>query len=96
MAFRSAVRWSGTERDRSGRPCRRCPRSHGVANAFYLYLRDPDGHRVEIGTFDYCTGDPITRPTAGHAGLDLDGHPQPVSDALLVESAVQVGADGLG
>ncbi|MEU3620276.1 hypothetical protein ABZ725_49605 [Streptomyces sp. NPDC006872] len=28
--------------------------------------------------------------------LDLDGRPQPVSDALLDESAVRVGADGLG
>ena len=27
-------------------------------DAFYLYLRDPDGHRVEIYTADYYTGDP--------------------------------------
>ena len=31
---------------------------HGVSKAFYLYLRDPDGHRVEIYTTDYYTGDP--------------------------------------
>ncbi|MFI2073827.1 MULTISPECIES: VOC family protein [Streptomyces] len=31
---------------------------HGVSNAFYLYLRDPDDHRVEIYTSDYYTGDP--------------------------------------
>ncbi|MER6135594.1 VOC family protein [Streptomyces sp. NPDC001815] len=28
----------------------RGPGRHGVSNAFYLYLRDPDGHRVEIFT----------------------------------------------
>ncbi|WP_425953405.1 3,4-dihydroxyphenylacetate 2,3-dioxygenase [Xylanimonas sp. McL0601] len=36
----------------------RGPGRHGVSNAFYLYLRDPDGHRVEIYTQDYFTGDP--------------------------------------
>jgi 3,4-dihydroxyphenylacetate 2,3-dioxygenase len=36
----------------------RGPGRHGVSNAFYLYLRDPDGHRVEIYTTDYYTGDP--------------------------------------
>jgi len=36
----------------------RGPGRHGVSNAFYLYIRDPDGHRVEIYTQDYYTGDP--------------------------------------
>ncbi len=36
----------------------RGPGRHGVSNAFYVYLRDPDGHRVEIYTSDYYTGDP--------------------------------------
>ncbi|MFV0435306.1 MAG: 3,4-dihydroxyphenylacetate 2,3-dioxygenase, partial [Leucobacter sp.] len=36
----------------------RGPGRHGVSNAFYLYLLDPDGHRVEIYTQDYWTGDP--------------------------------------
>ncbi|MFD9889478.1 3,4-dihydroxyphenylacetate 2,3-dioxygenase [Amycolatopsis sp. NPDC059027] len=36
----------------------RGPGRHGVSNAFYLYLRDPDGHRIEIYTHDYYTGDP--------------------------------------
>ncbi len=36
----------------------RGPGRHGVSNAFYLYMRDPDGHRVEIYTQDYYTGDP--------------------------------------
>jgi 3,4-dihydroxyphenylacetate 2,3-dioxygenase len=41
----------------------RGPGRHGVSNAFYLYLRDPDGHRVEIYTTDYFTGDPGFEPT---------------------------------
>jgi catechol 2,3-dioxygenase len=36
----------------------RGPGRHGVSNAFYLYITDPDGHRVEIYTQDYYTGDP--------------------------------------
>jgi catechol 2,3-dioxygenase len=36
----------------------RGPGRHGVSNAFYLYLLDPDGHRIEIYTHDYYTGDP--------------------------------------
>jgi len=36
----------------------RGPGRHGVTNAFYLYLRDPDGHRIELYTSDYYTGDP--------------------------------------
>ena len=36
----------------------RGPGRHGVSNAFYLYLLDPDGHRIEIYTQDYYTGDP--------------------------------------
>jgi 3,4-dihydroxyphenylacetate 2,3-dioxygenase len=36
----------------------RGPGRHGVSNAFYVYLRDPDGHRLEIYTTDYYTGDP--------------------------------------
>jgi 3,4-dihydroxyphenylacetate 2,3-dioxygenase len=36
----------------------RGPGRHGVSNAFYVYLRDPDGHRLELYTSDYFTGDP--------------------------------------
>ncbi len=36
----------------------RGPGRHGVSNACYVYLRDPDGHRVEVYTSDYYTGDP--------------------------------------
>lgn len=36
----------------------RGPGRHGLSNAFFLYLRDPDGHRIELYTSDYFTGDP--------------------------------------
>jgi 3,4-dihydroxyphenylacetate 2,3-dioxygenase len=36
----------------------RGPGRHGVSNAFYVYLRDPAGHRLEVYTSDYYTGDP--------------------------------------
>ncbi|MFE7114026.1 3,4-dihydroxyphenylacetate 2,3-dioxygenase [Streptomyces sp. NPDC057654] len=97
----------------------RGPGRHGVSNAFYLYLRDPDGHRVELYTTDYYTGDPDhetyrwsvhddrRRDFWGNAVieswykeaspvLDLTGRVQPVSETALDESAVRVGADGLG
>jgi catechol 2,3-dioxygenase len=40
----------------------RGPGRHGVSNAFYLYLLDPDGHRLELYTYDYFTGDPDFTP----------------------------------
>jgi len=36
----------------------RGPGRHGVSNAFYVYLLDPEGHRIEIYSQDYYTGDP--------------------------------------
>jgi 3,4-dihydroxyphenylacetate 2,3-dioxygenase len=97
----------------------RGPGRHGVSNAFYVYLRDPDGHRLEIYTSDYYTGDP-DHPTLrwdvhdprrrdfwGNAVIEswykeatsvlgLDGTVQPLVETALDESAVRVGADGLG
>jgi catechol 2,3-dioxygenase len=35
----------------------RGPGRHGISNAFFLYVRDPDGHRVEMFTSDYLTVD---------------------------------------
>ena len=35
---------------------------HGISNAFFLYVRDPDGHRVELFTSDYLTVDPDLEP----------------------------------
>lgn len=40
----------------------RGPGRHGLSNAFFLYLRDPDGHRIELYTNDYFTGDPDLEP----------------------------------
>ena len=40
----------------------RGPGRHGVSNAFFLYIRDPDGHRIEIYTCDYLTVDPDLEP----------------------------------
>jgi catechol 2,3-dioxygenase len=97
----------------------RGPGRHGVSNAFYVYLRDPDGHRLEIYTSDYYTGDP-DHPTLrwnvhdprrrdfwGNAVIEswykeatpvlaLDGSVQPLRETAIDESAVRVGADGLG
>ncbi|MFC4638281.1 3,4-dihydroxyphenylacetate 2,3-dioxygenase [Deinococcus hohokamensis] len=36
----------------------RGPGRHGISNAFFLYIRDPDGHRIELYTSDYITVDP--------------------------------------
>jgi 3,4-dihydroxyphenylacetate 2,3-dioxygenase len=40
----------------------RGPGRHGVSNAFFVYLRDPDGHRIELYACDYYTGDPDLKP----------------------------------
>jgi len=40
----------------------RGPGRHGISNAFFLYIRDPDGHRVELFTSDYLTVDPDHEP----------------------------------
>ncbi len=61
----------------------RGPGRHGISNAFFLYLRDPDGHRIELFTGDYLTCDPDFEPI----GWKLDdpqrqtlwGHPAPRS-----------------
>ena len=34
----------------------RGPGRHGISNAFFLYIRDQDGHRTEIYCSDYQTG----------------------------------------
>jgi catechol 2,3-dioxygenase len=40
----------------------RGPGRHGISNAFFLYLRDPDGHRIELYTGDYLSADPDWMP----------------------------------
>ncbi|OGG45433.1 3,4-dihydroxyphenylacetate 2,3-dioxygenase [Candidatus Kaiserbacteria bacterium RIFCSPHIGHO2_01_FULL_50_13] len=36
----------------------RGPARHGISNAFFVYLRDPDGNRIELFTGDYPIFDP--------------------------------------
>ena len=40
----------------------RGPGRHGISNAFFLYVRDHDGHRTEIYCSDYQTVDPDLEP----------------------------------
>lgn len=40
----------------------RGPGRHGISNAFFLYIRDPDGHRIETYCSDYQTVDPDLEP----------------------------------
>jgi catechol 2,3-dioxygenase len=61
----------------------RGPGRHGISNAFFLYIRDPDGHRIELFTSDYLAVDPDLEPIRW--SLDdpqrqtLWGHPAPKS-----------------
>lgn len=45
----------------------RGPGRHGITNAFFLYLRDPDGNRIELYTGDYLTADPYLPPVVWKA-----------------------------
>jgi len=40
----------------------RGPGRHGISNAFFLYVRDADGHRTEFYCSDYLTVDPEHEP----------------------------------
>ncbi len=40
----------------------RGPGRHGISNAFFLYVLDQDGHRIEIYCSDYQTTDPDLEP----------------------------------
>jgi catechol 2,3-dioxygenase len=61
----------------------RGPGRHGISNAFFLYTRDPDGHRIEIYTSDYLTVDPDFEPIGWKLRdaqrQTLWGHPAPRS-----------------
>jgi catechol 2,3-dioxygenase len=45
-----------------GAALERGPGRHGISNAFFLYLRDPDLNRVELYTSDYLIADPDFAP----------------------------------
>ena len=61
----------------------RGPGRHGISNAFFLYIRDPDGHRIELFTSDYLTVDPDLEPLrwslTDPQRQTLWGHPAPNS-----------------
>jgi catechol 2,3-dioxygenase len=61
----------------------RGPGRHGISNAFFLYVRDPDGHRVELFAGDYLTVDPDLEPIRWSLRdpqrQTLWGHPAPKS-----------------
>lgn len=71
----------------------RGPGRHGVSNAFFLYLRDPDGNRLELYTGDYLSADPDWVPIKWKLNdpqrQTFWGAPTPASwfnDAMLVRS----------
>jgi catechol 2,3-dioxygenase len=74
----------------------RGPGRHGIANAFFLYLRDPDGHRIELYTSDYFTGDsdfePIRWSINDPRRATFWGHIAPPS--WFEEASLVLGLDG--
>jgi 3,4-dihydroxyphenylacetate 2,3-dioxygenase len=74
----------------------RGPGRHGVSNAFYLYLRDPDGHRVEIYTQDYYTGDPDNPVVTWdvHDNQRRDWWGTPVVPSWYTDASIVLDLDG--
>jgi catechol 2,3-dioxygenase len=74
----------------------RGPGRHGVSNAFYLYLRDPDGHRIEIYTHDYYTGDPDNPILSWdvHDNQRRDWWGNPVVPSWYAEASLVLDLDG--
>ena len=71
----------------------RGPGRHGVSNAFFLYLRDDDGNRIELYTGDYISADPDWVPIKWKLNdpqrQTFWGAPTPASwfnEAMLVRS----------
>jgi len=71
----------------------RGPGRHGISNAFFLYLRDPDGNRLELYTGDYLSADPDWEPIRWKLNdpqrQTFWGAPTPASwfnEAMLVRS----------
>ena len=74
----------------------RGPGRHGVSNAFYLYILDPDGHRVEIYTQDYYTGDPDNPVVTWdvHDNQRRDWWGNPVVPSWYTEASLVLDLDG--
>ncbi|MBM4422246.1 MAG: 3,4-dihydroxyphenylacetate 2,3-dioxygenase [Chloroflexi bacterium] len=71
----------------------RGPGRHGLSNAFFVYLRDPDGNRIELYTNDYIIPDPDWEPIRWSMNdprrATFWGHKPPSSwfdEAALVEN----------
>lgn len=71
----------------------RGPGRHGISNAFFVYLRDPDGNRIELYTSDYMIPEPDWEPIRWRINdprrATFWGHKPPSSwfeDAARVES----------
>jgi catechol 2,3-dioxygenase len=77
----------------------RGPGRHGISNAFFLYLRDPDGHRIELYTSDYLTLDPDLEPIRWSATdprrQTLWGHKTPDSWWQEASRVVNLESDSL-
>lgn len=76
-----------------GSSIERGPGRHGLSNAFFLYLRDPDGNRIELYASDYLLADPDWEPIRWTLNdprrATFWGHMPPASwfdDAALCES----------
>ncbi len=74
----------------------RGPGRHGVSNAFYLYILDPDGHRIEIYTQDYYTGDPDNPVVTWdvHDNQRRDWWGNPVVPSWYTEASFVLDLDG--
>jgi 3,4-dihydroxyphenylacetate 2,3-dioxygenase len=74
----------------------RGPGRHGVSNAFFVYLRDTDGHRIELYSCDYYTGDPDLAPLRWSVSdvrcRSFWGAKAP--DSWYDESSLLIGPDG--
>lgn len=73
----------------------RGPGRHGISNAFFVYLRDPDGNRIELYTNDYIIPDPDWEPVRWSINdprrATFWGHKPPASwfdEASRVESII--------
>ncbi len=71
----------------------RGPGRHGISNAFFLYIRDPDGHRIELFTSDYLTVDPDLEPLRWSLNdpqrQTLWGQPAPKSGSRRARSSLR-------
>jgi 3,4-dihydroxyphenylacetate 2,3-dioxygenase len=74
----------------------RGPGRHGASNAFFVYLRDPDGHRIELYTGDYLTAAPDLEPIRWSVNdpRRRSFWGQPVPESWYAEASLVAGPDG--